>query len=215
MNPLTFIIPFIALAPGQNPDSVFDSLQPEKIACCNWPDVASYVPDVRFAIFHDGDNVYIRYSVDEQGTAARITTPGGPVYKDSCLECFISPEAGDGLYYNFEVNCIGVLDYSCRRSRTDTTRAGEEQRKFVKTLSSLGTEPFEEKKCGPWTLTVIINKKAFYKQEIDTFRGKRFKMNLYKCGDMLKVPHYVSWKPIAIEKPNFHRPDFFEDVIFE
>ena len=166
-------------------------------------------------MFHDSDNIYIKYNVDEQGTQARVTTPGGPVYKDSCLECFLSPETGDGLYYNFEVNCIGVLDYSCRRSRTESTRATQEQRDFVKTVPSLGTDPFEEKRCEPWTLTVIINKKAFYRQEIESFSGKVFKMNVYKCGDDLKVPHFVSWSPIPIEKPDFHRPDFFVPVKFE
>lgn len=210
-----FVIPFITLAPGQNPDEVFNTLTPEKIAVCNWPEVASYVPDVEFVMFHDGDNIYIRYTVDEQGTKAEVLTPGGPVYKDSCLECFISPETGEGLYYNFEINCIGVLDYSCRLNRVDTTRAGDNERQHVKTYSSLGTEGFSEKKCGPYTLTVIINKKALYKHDIDTFKGKTFKMNLYKCGDGLKVPHYLSWKPISIEKPNFHRPDFFVPVEFE
>lgn len=215
MNPLMFVIPFIALSSTDSLDQTFESLPQERICVCNWPDVTSYVPDVKFAMFHDGDNIYIRYWVNEQGTKAEITTPGGPVYKDSCLECFISPEAGDGLYYNFEVNCIGMLDYSCRRSRTDTTRANEQQRAFVKTFSSLGNKGFPEKKCDPWTLTVIINKKAFYAQDIDTFRGKEFKMNLYKCGDDLKVPHYVSWQPIKIDRPNFHRPDFFVPVRFE
>lgn len=215
MNLLMFVIPFIALSSPESIDQVFETLPQERIAVCNWPDRASYVPDVKFAMFHDGDNLYIRYYVNEQGTKAEILTPGGPVYKDSCLECFISPETGDGLYYNFEVNCIGVVDYSCRRNRTDTTRANDEQRAFVKTISSLGTEGFAEKKCDPYTLTVIINRKAFYKQNIETLRGQEFKMNVYKCGDDLKVPHYVSWQPIKIEKPNFHRPDFFVPVKFE
>lgn len=210
-----FIIPFIALSSTDSLDKVFDTLPQERICVCNWPDKASYVPDVKFAMFHDGDNLYIRYSVNEQGTQARIAEGGGPVYKDSCLECFISPGTEDGLYYNFEVNCIGMVDYSCRRSKTDTTRATAEQRAYVKTIPSLGTEPFEEKKCEPWTLTVIINKKALHGHNIDSFSGKEFKMNLYKCGDDLKVPHYVSWQPIPIEKPNFHRPDYFVPVKFE
>ena len=210
-----FVIPYISVAPGQDIDRVFESLPEQKIAHCNWPEVASYVPDAGFRMFHDSDNIYIKYNVDEQGTQARVTTPGGPVYKDSCLECFLSPETGDGLYYNFEVNCIGVLDYSCRRSRTESTRATQEQRDYVKTVPSLGSMPFEEKRCEPWTLTVIINKKAFYRQEIESFSGKVFKMNVYKCGDDLKVPHFVSWSPIPIEKPDFHRPDFFVPVKFE
>lgn len=210
-----FTVPYIQLSSAADLNRIFDSLQKERIAVCDWPEAASYVPDARFAIFHDGENIYIRYSVDEQGTKAEVTTPGGPVYKDSCLECFLLPVAGDSLYYNFEVNCIGTVDFSCRRSRTESTRADDVQRAFVKTESSLGTESFTEKKCEPYTLTVIINRKAFFRHDIDSFRGKEFKMNVYKCGDDLKVPHFVSWQPIKTEKPDFHRPDFFVPVKFE
>jgi len=36
--------------------------------------------------------------------------------------------------------------------------------------------------------------------------------NFYKCGDGLSKPHYLSWKPIVAEKPDFHRPEFFSTI---
>ena len=35
------------------------------------------------------------------------------------------------------------------------------------------------------------------------------KGNVYKCGDMLPHPHFLSFFPIHLPKPDFHRPDFF------
>ena len=38
--------------------------------------------------------------------------------------------------------------------------------------------------------------------------GLRARMNLYKCGDDLSHPHFLSWQPIEAPKPNFHLPAF-------
>ena len=45
--------------------------------------------------------------------------------------------------------------------------------------------------------------------------GQTIKANFYKCGDELQTPHFLSWNPINIEKPDFHRPDFFGSLEFE
>ena len=44
---------------------------------------------------------------------------------------------------------------------------------------------------------------------------KDSKANFYKCGDNMPQKHYLSWHPIEIEKPNFHRPDHFGTLYFE
>jgi hypothetical protein len=45
--------------------------------------------------------------------------------------------------------------------------------------------------------------------------GLRAKANFYKCGDGLTVPHFVTWAPISTEKPDYHRPEFFDWLEFE
>lgn len=37
--------------------------------------------------------------------------------------------------------------------------------------------------------------------------------NFYKCGDLTAEPHYLSWSPIAFERPNFHLPEFFGELL--
>ena len=44
--------------------------------------------------------------------------------------------------------------------------------------------------------------------------GLKAKVNLYKCGDKLSQPHFLSWKPISAPKPDFHLPEFFEQIKF-
>ena len=80
----------------------------------------------------------------------------------------------------------------------------------MKRWSTLGDEPFEER-VGEvaWEVALIIPYKAFFLHQIESLDGKTVPANFYKCGDDLKTPHFLSWNPIAIEKPDFHRPDHF------
>ena len=41
---------------------------------------------------------------------------------------------------------------------------------------------------------------------------KTLRANFYKCGDNCDKTHFLSWSPIALEKPNFHCPDFFGEL---
>ena len=36
--------------------------------------------------------------------------------------------------------------------------------------------------------------------------------NFYKCADKTKRPHFVSWRPIDLPKPDFHCPQFFGEI---
>ena len=49
---------------------------------------------------------------------------------------------------------------------------------------------------------------------LETFAGLQARGNFYKCGDRLPVPHYLSWAPIGTPKPDFHRPEYFDRLIF-
>jgi hypothetical protein len=39
--------------------------------------------------------------------------------------------------------------------------------------------------------------------------GQKIRANFYKCGDKTPEPHFISWNPIDLPKPNFHVPQFF------
>ena len=43
---------------------------------------------------------------------------------------------------------------------------------------------------------------------------EKLRGNIYKCGDRTAHPHYLSWAPIGTPSPDFHRPEYFGEVLF-
>ncbi len=196
-------------------EKAFATIEAEKIANCNWPEDFPYAPEVSFKMFHTGDWLMLRYEVNEKYTAALVTEDGGEVWTDSCVEFFFAPD--EGSYYNLEATCIGKILLSNRKSRNEgIVQASAELLEKVVRISSIGTEPFEERiGDNHWTLTLAIPPQALFNHGLTDWTGARLKMNLYKCGDNLSMPHFLSWQPINTESPDFHRPEFFTEVEFE
>lgn len=182
----------------------------------NWPEAFPYKPEVRFRLWHDGAALYLDYEVEEQGTRAMQGVLGAPVYEDSCVECFIQPcPDTDPRYYNFEFNPIGMMAMACRTGRNDPEDAPQAVLESVSIKASAGSETFAEKPLGKWSLSVRIPASALFNSAVGDFSGKEMKMNFFKCGDALKVPHFVTWAPISTPSPDYHRPEFFIPVSFE
>lgn len=187
----------------------------QPIACQNWPEEYSYAPDVKFRMWHDDVRLHIEFQVSEKTTKAEQTVPGGPVYMDSCVECFIQPDGNDPHYYNFEWNAAGRLAMACRTERNDPEPAPLQILASVDSKPSLGSEPFPEHAAGPWSLEVTIPAAALFHAGVHSWSGKQMRMNLYKCGDGLSDVHYLTWAPVRTASPDYHRPEFFVPVTFE
>lgn len=197
-------------------EQAFAEIIPRHIACCNWPGEFPYAPEVSFRMFHTGDWLLLRFDVAENYTAALVTEDNGQVWTDSCVEFFIAPD--EGLYYNFETTCIGRMLLAGRKSRTeDVQPAPAEVLAGVKRFTTLPFgEPFDEREGdNRWSLTLAIPPQALFRHALTNWSGFEARMNLYKCGDKLSHPHFLSWRPIRTENPDFHRPEFFEAVTFE
>jgi hypothetical protein len=37
--------------------------------------------------------------------------------------------------------------------------------------------------------------------------------NFYKCGDETEYPHFGCWNLIASPVPDFHRPEYFGEIV--
>ena len=74
-------------------EAAFDSIEPQPVACCNWPEQYPYAPEVSFRMFHTGAYLMLRFDVAERWTMARVTEDNGEVWTDSCVEFFIAPDA--------------------------------------------------------------------------------------------------------------------------
>ncbi len=180
----------------------------------NWKEYP-YRPEVSFRIAHTGKEILLHYKVTEASVRAVADRDNGKVWEDTCVEFFVSPEGND-CYYNFECNGIGKLLIQGGNWNERRPLAAPETTARVERWSSLGNQPFEEK-AGPcsWELTMVIPVSAFFRHTIASLDGKTMKGNFYKCGDKLQTPHFLSWSPIRLERPQFHCPAFFGTLSFE
>lgn len=183
------------------------------IAEVNWPEF-SCTPEVILFCAYTKKEILLKYRVKEKNILARCTEINDPVFKDSCVEFFIS--CGNAFYYNFEFNCIGTPYAGYGTQREGRTLLDERKISKIRTYSSLGRDEIAEIReiDGYWELTIAIPFDIFKEPEYRNPRNHSFKSNFYKCGDDLPDPHYLSWNSIGIANPDFHRPEFFGDLNF-
>ena len=147
-------------------DRAFDSVEPQKIACCNWADEYPYTPDVRFRMFHTGDYLMVRFDVAERYTAALVDEDNGRVWTDSCVEIFIAPD--EETYYNFETSCIGHMLLGAHRRGEKTVPAPPEVLASVKRHTSLPSTPFEERVGdNRWHVVLAIPPQALFQHGLE------------------------------------------------
>ncbi len=181
----------------------------------NWPEEYDYRPSVQFRIGYGDSEFLLQYRVTEKHVRAVATADNGEVWKDSCVEFFISP-AADGIYYNFEFNCIGVCLLATGLSRVGREAAPLDIVGKTSRFPSLNKTDLRDREGNvTWDISLVIPYACFYKHPGFSPEGKTVRANFYKCGDNLPEPHFLSWNPIKTDKPDFHRPEFFGQVTFE
>jgi hypothetical protein len=167
---------------------------------------------VSFDISHSGEALHLLFRVREQAVRAVCAADREPVWEDSCVEFFFAPRE-DGLYYNLECSCSGKL-YLCRGAgRHGRESLPEAAYAGIARRPSLAAQAFGLREGETaWELALDIPASTF---GLDTFSGLQARGNFYKCGDRLPVPHYLSWAPVGTPKPDFHRPEYFDTIVFD
>lgn len=201
----------------------------QKIDVVDWPEVASYCPEVSFRIMHSEAEIYLQYVVRQEEVRAVYDYDfGGKPYTDDCVEFFMVPSDTESSYYNLELNCIGHGTFNHGPQRQGRVHCDDSVISQIRRRSTLGSEAFGTKRLssetagagsgvGEWRITIAVPKKLYSlaDPELKPFSGRTVKANFYKCGDDTTRPHFISWNPIDIEKPDFHRPDHFGELSFE
>jgi len=179
-----------------------------RIDTINWKGY-DYKPEVKLAIAYSDKEIFLKYYVTENYFKAEKTETNQMVCEDSCVEFFVSPE-DDGIYYNLEFNGIGTCLLGTGTCREDSKRANPEIISKIRRVSTAGVKPVKERTGEyKWSITAAIPYEVFFHHKIKELKGKTFRANFYKCGDMLTVPHYVTWNPIGTENPDYHSPKYF------
>ena len=181
----------------------------------NWPEQFPYCPETTVEITNDHAFLFLKYAVKGEQLRAATVDDQGPVWEDSCVE-FFCQVPGERHYMNFETNCVGAMVASRRLGRDeDVQPLPPEQMALIERKCTFPRQVIAEKDgVFAWTVELKIplflifgNKELVFPQKL--------RANFYKCADMTKRPHFVSWQPIALPKPNFHCPDFFGEITLE
>ena len=209
------IIPFIPYQPGAGMlaavGSRLDEFNKQTMPYMLWlPEQEK--PIVRFVIGHGHDMVFLKYYVSEKYIAANYHRINETVYKDSCVEFFIGFEH-DLNYYNLEFNSAGTVlgQYGCGKANREFLNC--EVLELIDTETKIKFNHLDQ--LFEWELTIAIPTAVFEFHHIDDFAGVTCRLNFFKCGDDLPAPHYLAWNNIHTNKPDFHRPEFFGDGVFE
>lgn len=181
----------------------------------NWENFP-YRPEIEFRIAHHDNEIWLKFYVKEENILAQRTETNSATHRDSCVEFFLDP-MNDGNYYNFEFNCIGVthLAYGPNRNKREFIDPKIIEEK-IQIESTLGSQAFNERKGGhEWEMTVVIPAEVLVHNKGITLKDLGARANFYKCADDTAKPHYVSWNPVATDRPDFHQPTFFGSLIFD
>ena len=184
-----------------------------RVDVLNWNEF-TYQPKVNFRIGHIEKEIWLKYEVNEKYILAQETRINGAVYKDSCVEFFISLDGKN--YYNLEINCIGTVHLAHGPERGNREFVNPEIIKKIAIESSLGNKPFEEKTGNfDWEMMIKIPVECFAFDKIESLNKLKATANFYKCGDATSEMHYLTWNPIKTKNPDYHCPEFFGKIYFE
>ena len=192
------------------------------VACVNWPETFPYAPLCSGRVARTKDALVVDFRVSGLDLRAQNTEDNGRQWEDSCVEVFIKdPVKAD--YYNFEINALGKVLACYGPTREGRARRPEsEMKQILRFGSRLPVTAGNDVIPGPtgdlqglqtWRVGVVI---PFGLIGLDPDNlPHSIRANFYKCGDKTAHPHYLSWSPIDTPKPDFHRPDFFGELLLD
>lgn len=150
---------------------------------------------------HDETDLLVLFEVAEPEIKADCTDFNQRVCNDSCVELFLqNPQMGEE-YVNFEFSASGY----CLAGRGK----GRENRVLYPAGLLSELEIKVSRTDEGWRLYACIPLEKFALAVQNQSMPLVLRGNLYKCGDGLAHPHYLSWTGIESPAPDFHRPEFF------
>lgn len=191
------------------PTPNFSRAENAVIGCYVWPGFDTYRPETNVRLLCvDGKGLALQMFCRESAPKAVYSQFFDPVYKDSCMEFFFSFEKG-GRYVNCEMNARGAALMAVGPDRFDRTR-----------LDALVTPPAVRPlrtDNGWWGVEVFFPLETLRTLfgDVSLTPGTVLYGNFYKCGDETEIEHYGMWSPVGTEKPDFHRPEFFGELVID
>jgi hypothetical protein len=183
-------------------------------------DKPEHFPFTQAKVAYDNTAIYVIFRVEDRYVKAVAGKNQGPVYLDSCVEFFFSPENGiKNGYFNLEMNCGGfMLFHHQMEPRSKQSIISEDDVRQVEVAHTLPevVDP-EIDRDTTWIVeyripfSVLSHYHSFSKPEA----GSVWRANFYKCADQTSHPHWLTWAPVDFPRPNFHLPQYFGVLEFQ
>ena len=193
---------------------------PAAVICNYMGTIPEFKPEAQVKMMYDTDNIYVIFKVNDRNVRSITNKINGPVWQDSAVEFFFSPDSDlPLLYFNLETNCGGtpLLHYNVI-PRKESKRLTEEEISQIEIAHSLPeiNDP-EIKEPVTWTLEYRIPMALLekYSKVSRPSKGVEWRANFYKIAENSSNPHYITWSKIDRPKPDFHVPQAFGRLIFE
>jgi len=161
----------------------------------------------------DEVNLYVCFRCEDKHISARHYERNSSVSRDDCVEIFVAPNPENPLWYaNYEINCIATWLVGFNK---DTLRYRWEPEGFSIGRNHKGTINNEEDEDSFWILELAIQFHNFreFDARIPPRHGDIWRINLNRCGGDIN-PQYSQWTASKTPRPNFHRPEDFNAVMF-
>lgn len=161
-------------------------------------------------IFVKGEGFHVQLKSWETNLRITCKEYQGRVCEDSCMEFFFNfaPDTQD-KYVNFETNPIGTINSSLGKGR----RCRKKILEIWGELPEVKGQVFDDYWQVEYLLPMELLEKSF--GTINTEKGAKYTGNFYKCGDKTDIEHYGMWSPVDLPEPDYHRPEFFGELIMD
>jgi len=179
-----------------------------------------YKPNVQARMMYDVDNIYVIFHVKEAQARCLTREINGPVWEDSCVEFFFSPDTlFPQKYFNLEINCGGIplMHYNAQAKNeiviidTNDIQMIESAISSTPDIDRLITDPVI------WSLEFKLPMKLLekYSRVVMPDKGVVWRANCYKIAHKSPDPHYISWSFVDTKGVDMHLPHALGQLKFQ
>lgn len=202
-----------------NPDdSAWKTAQIGRIDQFPWQEL-DYYPRTEFRLLYDEENLNLLFTCFEKYIKATHVGHQSEVWMDNCVELFASPSPDlSEPYFNFEFNCLGYILLGVGKERIGRIPVSVKELAEIKCETTY-SEPLDlqDEVEKAWHLEAAIPFELISRHcgAGVPSSGTVWRGNLNKCSESTKIVHHATWAKVGTKSPDFHRPDFFGELVFE
>ena len=184
-----------------NMKAPFDALETAKISDFPWLDEYPAAFPAYGKVGYTENGLVVLLYAKESPVLTNQSGFGSMPCHDSCLEFFVKPFADDERYLNYEFNPILAAHVGIGILRKRTV-----YKELIPGMEMTASKP------GEWWAVSFTIPFSFIEQEFGRASGKTMTCNFYKCAEDIH-PHFGCWNKVGTLHPDFHRPEYFGELI--